>query len=186
MLYPALLLVRAIDAVNRHVGRAVAWLALAMVLVQFALVLMRYVFGLGSVFVQESMIYMHGILFMMAAGYTLLCDGHVRVDVFYREATPRTKAWINLLGVLLLLFPMCAYLAFVGWPYVAAAWAIREGSRETSGIPAIYLLKTVILIFIALLAAQGLSLALKSLFVLAGRPDLVPPEEVDSRQEGQD
>lgn len=186
MLSLAVLLMRVIDAVNRHTGRAVAWLALAMVLVQFSLVLMRYVFGVGSVFVQESMIYMHGILFMMAAGYALLNDGHVRVDVFYREASPRQKAWINLIGVLVLMFPMCAYLAYVGWPYVTAAWAIREGSRETSGIPAIYLLKTVILVFVGLLAAQGLSLIIRSVLVLVGREDLLPPIEEEARQGGEE
>ena len=164
-----LAIVRLIDALNDVVGRAVSWLALFMVLVQFALVIMRYVFGLGSIWIQESLIYAHGTLFMAAAGYTLLVDGHVRVDVFYREAPLRRKALVDLLGVLFLLFPVCALIWWVSMPYVEASWAVREGSRETSGIQAVYLFKTMILVFVVLLALQGLSLAIKSAARLAGR-----------------
>lgn len=160
---------RGIDAVNRRVGRAVAWLALAMVLVQFALVLMRYVFGVGSVMAQEALIYAHALLFLLAAGYTLLSDGHVRVDVFYRPARARTKALIDLVGVLVLLLPFCWLLWDVALPYVEASWRIREGSRETAGLPFVYLLKTAIPAFVLLLALQGLSLALRAITVLAGR-----------------
>ena len=164
-----------IDWLNDTVGRAVSWLTLFMVLVQFALVIMRYVFGVGSILVQESLIYAHGTLFMMAAGYTLLVDGHVRVDIFYRGASPRRKAIVDLLGVLLLLFPFCILMWTFGYPYVMASWAVFEGSRETSGIPYVYLLKSVILVFIVLIALQGVSMALKSILVLAGVPPVGPP-----------
>lgn len=140
-----------------------------MVLVQFALVLMRYVFGIGSVMAQEALIYAHALLFLLAAGYTLLGDGHVRVDIFYRPASPRTKALIDLLGVLVFLFPFCWLLWDVALPYVEASWRIREGSRETAGLPLVFLLKTAIPVFVVLLALQGLSLALRSLEVLTGR-----------------
>jgi len=169
---------RGIDAINRRIGRAVAWLALAMVLVQFALVLMRYVFGVGSVMAQEALIYGHALLFLLAAGYTLLSDGHVRVDVFYRPARARTKALIDLIGVLVLLLPFCWLLWTVALPYVEASWRIREGSRETAGLPFVFLLKTAIPIFVLLLALQGLSLALRAIAVLTrGAPShLAAPE----------
>ena len=164
-----------IDRLNDTVGRTVSWLTLFMVLVQFALVVMRYVFGIGNILVQESLIYAHGTLFMMAAGYTLLVDGHVRVDIFYRGASPRRKAIVDLCGVLFLLTPFCILMLVFAFPYVAASWAVLEGSRETSGLPAVFLLKTVILIFIALVFLQGVSMALKSLLVLRGAPPVAPP-----------
>lgn len=166
-------LVIVIDRLNLHVGRAIAWTALAMVLVQFTVVLMRYVFGVGSIWLQESVIYFHALLFMVGAGYTLLHGGHVRVDIFYREASDKYKAIVDLGGVILLLLPVCALILITAFPYVSASWRILEQSTETSGIPAVYLLKTLILVFGGLLAVQGLSLACRSLLVLMGVP--VPP-----------
>jgi TRAP-type mannitol/chloroaromatic compound transport system permease small subunit len=163
------LFARAIDRLNEAIGVSVAWLALFMVVLEFAVVMMRYVFGLGSVKMQESIVYMHAIVFMVAAGYTLLHNGHVRCDVFYAVASPRRKALIDLIGVFVFLLPMCAVIAWVAWPYVAAAWAVREGSPEGSlGIPGVYLLKSVILVFAGLLALQGLALAARSALCLAG------------------
>lgn len=160
---------RAVDALNEAIGVTVAWVALLMVLLEFVVVLMRYVFGIGSVKMQESIVYMHAIVFMVAAGYTLLHNGHVRCDVFYAAAPPRKKALIDLFGVLVFLLPTCVVILWVGWPYVAAAWAVREGSPEGSlGIPGVYLLKTVILVFAALVALQGLALAARSVLRLAG------------------
>lgn len=167
------LLVRLIDRASERIGVATAWVALAMVLVQFAIVVLRYIYGIGSILLQESVVYMHAFLFLIGAGYTLLRGGHVRVDIFYRNATPRAKAWIDLLGVVAFLLPVCALLWWFSWPYVAASWHVLEGSKETSGIQAVYLLKTLILAFCALVSAQGVSLALRSLLVLAGiEPDL--------------
>ena len=164
-----------IDRINDLVGRTASWLTLFMVLVQFALVVMRYVFGVGNILVQESLIYAHGTLFMLAAGYTLLVDGHVRVDIFYRGASHRRKAMVDLCGVVFLLLPVCFLLWWFSFPYVSASWAVLEGSRETSGLPYVYLLKSVILAFIVLVALQGLSMALKSLLVLSGEPPADPP-----------
>lgn len=161
-------LARLIDALNEHVGRAVAWLALLMVLTQFVVVLMRYVFGVGSVWAQESIVYMHGTMFMLAAGYTLLHNAHVRVDVLYRAASPAFKARVDLLGTIFLLWPVCFLIFHVGLPYVESSWAVREGSRETSGIQGVYLLKSMILLFVVLLALQGLSTLIHALRILAG------------------
>jgi len=159
---------RGIERVNRAVGQAAAWLALFLVLVQFALVLMRYVFGTGSLFMQESLIYAHAMLFMMAAAWTLADNRHVRVDIFYAAASSRGKAAIDLFGVVFFLLPMCWLLWWVGYPYVARSWAVLEGSRETSGIPAIFLLKTVILGFVVTLALQGIVLGLRSAITVFG------------------
>ncbi|CAE7594306.1 unnamed protein product [Symbiodinium microadriaticum] len=147
---------------------AVAWLAVFMVLAQFIVVLMRYVFGLGSIAAQESIVYMHGFLFMLAAGYTLFHNGHVRVDVFYRAASDRYKAWINLLGALLFLLPFCYLIFDASWGYVLSSWEIFEGSRETSGIQAVFLLKTAIPLFAVLVGLQGLSQIIHSIAVLRG------------------
>ena len=161
---------RGIERVNAAIGKAAAWLALFLVLVQFSLVLMRYVFGTGSLFMQESLIYAHAIVFMMAAAWTLAEDGHVRVDIFYSVATPRRQAAINLFGVVVFLLPMCWLLWWVGYPYVARSWSVLEGSRETSGIPAIFLLKTLILVFVVTLALQGLAMGVRAAVAIF-RPD---------------
>ena len=162
-------LAHAIDRLNEAIGVTVAWLALFTVLVEFTVVMMRYVFGIGSVKMQESIVYMHATVFMVAAGYTLLHNGHVRCDIFYAAAPPHRKALIDLIGVIVFLLPMCALIAWVAWPYVAAAWAVGEGSPEGSlGIPGVFVLKTIILVFAGLLALQGIALALHSALRLAG------------------
>lgn len=168
----ALALSRILDRLSERVGGAVSWLAVGLVLLQFALVLMRYVYGLNFVFLQEGLMYMHGTLFLLAAGYTLLHNGHVRVDLLYREADERTKARVNLLGGLLLLMPVCVLLAWAAWPFVEIAWQSREGSTETSGLPFKYLYKSVILVFVALLSLQGVSQILKAALQLSGQAHL--------------
>lgn len=163
------LVARVIDTINDRIGRTVAWLALLMVLTQFVVVVLRYVFGIGSVVMQESIVHMHATLFLVVAGYTLLCNGHVRCDIFYAEATPKRKALVDFFGVFVFLLPMCALIAWTAWPYVASAWAVHEGSPEGGlGIPGVYLLKSTILVFAVLVALQGLALAVHSLLSLCG------------------
>ena len=158
----------ALGRIAETVGNAAAWLALALVLVTFAVVVLRYLFQLGSIAMQESILYLHASLFLLGAAYTLKRDGHVRVDIFYRGFTPRGKALVDLLGSLLLLLPVCSFLLWVSWDYVAGAWALREGSPEAGGLPFVYLLKTLIPLAAALLILQGVSQALASLGTLAG------------------
>lgn len=155
-----------IDGLNGAIGRGAAWLALAIVLVQFAVVILRYVLGIGSIWLQESILYAHAALFLLAAAWTLQAGGHVRVDVFYSDATPRTKAMIDLAGALLLLLPFTAVLLWFAWPYAARSWAILEHSRETSGLPTVYLLKTLIPLFAVMMALQGIAQAIRALDVL--------------------
>jgi TRAP-type mannitol/chloroaromatic compound transport system permease small subunit len=160
-----------IDRLTTAIGRAVSWLALAIVLTQFALVVARYGFGRGSIWVSEAVIYGHATLFMLAAAWTLRLGGHVRVDVFYAEATPRTKAKIDLAGALLLLLPFALVLIWLSVPYAARSWTILERSQESSGLPLVFVLKTVIPLFAILMALQGLAQAIRAVQVLAGSTD---------------
>src|SRR5262252_1549904 len=107
-----------IDRLSTAIGRAVAWCLLFMVLAEFALVLMRYVLGVGSIWLQESVVYAHASVFMLAAAWTLAADAHVRVDIFYADASPRTKALVDLFGALLLLLPFALTLVYLSLPYV--------------------------------------------------------------------
>jgi TRAP-type mannitol/chloroaromatic compound transport system permease small subunit len=156
-----------IDRLNAAVGRAAAWLALFVVVVQFGVVLLRYGLGAGSIWLTESILYAHAALFMLAAAWTLREGGHVRVDVFYERAAPRTRAWIDLFGALLLLLPFMLVLLWFAWPYVARAWAIFERSREASGLPGVFLVKTLIPLFALLMALQGVSQAIRAANVLS-------------------
>jgi TRAP-type mannitol/chloroaromatic compound transport system permease small subunit len=151
-----------IDRLNAAIGRAAAWLVLAVVVLQFALVVARYLFGLGSVWLTETVIYAHSALFMLAAAWTLRAGGHVRVDVFYAEASLRTKACIDLVGALLLLLPFMLVLIWLSLPYVARSWAILERSQEASGLPLVFVLKTLIPLFALLMALQGIAQAIRA------------------------
>jgi TRAP-type mannitol/chloroaromatic compound transport system permease small subunit len=157
-----------LDRINRVAGGVTMWAALAMVLVQFAIVLMRYVFGYTSIFINESVLYLHASLFMLGAGYTFLVGGHVRVDIFYAKASARTKALIDIFGHLLLLAPATLMLLYWSWPTVSRSWAIREGAMSVGGIPASYLLKTLIPAFCILLLVQGLSALIRDVIRLVG------------------
>ena len=151
-----------IDRLNAAIGRSAAWFCLFVVVVQFAVVVLRYAFGIGSIWLSESIIYGHAALFTMAAAWTLREGGHVRVDVFYADAMPRTRALIDLCGSIFLLLPFMLVLAWFALPYVARSWAILETSPETSGIPAVFLLKTLIPLFAMLMALQGIAQAIRA------------------------
>lgn len=165
-----------VDWINERVGRAAAWLTLAMVLITFAVVILRYVFSIGFVWLQESYVWLHGVVFMLGAGYTLLHDGHVRVDIFYREASPRGKAIIDLMGALLLLLPFVVMIVWVSWPYALVSWQRLEGSREAGGLPGLFLLKSVLVAFCVLLGLQGLAMAAQAILALAGHVRAPSPE----------
>lgn len=161
-----------IDRFDAWIGRAAAWAVLAMMVVQFAIVVLRSAFGFGSLWLQESLHYLLAILVLLTAGWTLRSDGHVRVDIFYADATARTKAKVDLAGALLLLIPFMAAVIWFSWPYVRRAWTIMEGSREAGGIPLVFLLKSSILLFAALMLLQGLAQAVRAALTLlsANRP----------------
>ena len=160
-----------IDRLVAAIGRAVIWLSLFLVLVQFAVVFLRYALGIGSIWLAESVIYLHAALFMLAAAWTLQQNGHVRVDVFYSKASPRTKAAVDLMGSLLLLLPFMAVILWFAVPYVSRSWSILERSREASGLPLVYVLKTLIPLFAILMGLQGISQAIRaSLILRSGAP----------------
>ena len=156
-----------IDRLTTLIGRTAAWLVLVIVLLQFALVVARYLFGLGSIWLTETVIYAHAALFMLAAAWTLRAGGHVRVDVFYAEASPRTRAVIDLAGALTLLLPFALVLLWLSLPFAARSWAILERSQETSGLPLVFVLKTLIPVFAVLMALQGIAQAIKAANALA-------------------
>jgi TRAP-type mannitol/chloroaromatic compound transport system permease small subunit len=155
-----------IDRLNGAIGRTVAWACLLVVVVQFTVVVMRYALGLGSIWLTETIIYGHAAVFMLASAWTLRDGGHVRVDIFYADAGPRRRALIDLCGALLLLLPFMLVLLWFALPYVSRSWAILETSRETSGLPWVYLLKTLIPAFAVLMALQGISQAIRAAHVL--------------------
>lgn len=152
-----------IDRLTGLIGRGVAWLTLAMVLVTFLVVALRYLFDSGYIWMQESVVWMHALVFLLAAAYTLREDEHVRVDIFYRKFTGRTRAWIDLLGTILLLMPGMLFVFITSLDFVAQSWRVHETSAEAGGLPALYLLKTAIPVAALLLMLQGLAVALRSL-----------------------
>lgn len=163
-----------LEGVQRAVGHAIAWLVVAMAVLTFGIVVLRYVFSLGWVWLQELVVYLHAALFMCAAGYTLLVHGHVRVDVFFRDLGPENRARVDFYGTLVLLFPVCLMLLWFGVPYVFDSWVRLEGSPEAGGIPAVFVLKSLILVLPLLLLLQGSAVALRSWLTMHGAP--VPAE----------
>lgn len=155
-----------IDRLNEGLGRMVSWLTLFMVLMQFAIVVFHYIFREGSIFLQESLLYMHSMIFLAGAAYTLKHNGHVRVDVIYSRLSDKAKAWVNLVGSVIFLFPVLGVIGWMAWPYVFNSWQILEGSIETSGIQAVYLLKSMIILFVVSMALQAVSLMCHALLTI--------------------
>lgn len=155
-----------IDHTNNAIGRCGAWFALLMVMASLVIVVLRYAFQIGSIALQESVMYINALVFTLGAAYTLKEQGHVRVDIFYSKFSQRSKAIVDIIGVLLFLFVSAAFIAWSSWDYVSVSWRIRESSAEASGLPYIYLLKSTIYLLISLLSLQGLSELIKSINVL--------------------
>lgn len=157
-----------IDRANALIGRGIAWLTLAMVVVTVLVVLLRYLFSTGWIAMQESITYMHALVFMLGAAYALQRDAHVRVDIFYQRLSVRGRAWVDLLGSLLLLVPFCLFVIVTSWDYVSVSWTLLEGSREAGGLPGVFLLKSCIPVMALLVLLQGLATVLRSTLLLAG------------------
>lgn len=149
-----------VSSINRRIGRAVSWLTLAMVLIYFIVVLLRYLFSMGSIALQESVTYLHAMVFMLAAAWTLTQDAHVRVDIFYSRWGARGKAWSDLAGSLLLLLPVSAFILFASIEFVSESWRVRETSAQPGGLAYVYLLKTLILVMSVQLLLQSLAQAI--------------------------
>lgn len=160
-----------LDRVNNAVGRVVMWLAVLLVLVQFAVVLLRYGFSTSLIQMQEGVIYLHATLFMLAIAYTMLHEGHVRVDILYAGWSRRRRAAVDLAGVLLAVIPFALLVLWTCWPFVAAAWRIREGAIAYGGIPYQYLLKSLIPAMAVLLLLQAVGHLCRCVLTLAGARD---------------
>lgn len=152
-------------------GRVVSWFTLLLVLLAFGLVLARYVANVGWIAGQETLLWLHSLIFLIGASYALRHGAHVRVDLLHQRLSSRARAAVDLAGTLVFLLPFCAFLLWVSLDYVGASWAVHEGSREPGGLPAVFLLKSVIPIAAALLALQGVALALRCLLALRAPPD---------------
>ena len=158
--------VHTLDTLTDFSGRLLAWLALAMALLMAAIVVLRYGFDFNSIRMQEAVTYMHGSLFLLGAAYALKQGAHVRVDIFYRNFSPRGQAWVNSLGGVVFLLPLCLFIIGSSWNYVAESWAIMETSPEPGGIPAVFLLKSLIPLMALNLLLQGLADILRNTLVL--------------------
>ena len=165
----------AIDWLNERVGRCIAWLTLSMVLVTVVIVVLRYGFNVGYIWMQESVRFMYAAVFLLGAGYTLKHDAHVRVDMLYERMPLRRKAWVDLLGTVFFLLPVCFAVIYYSWDYVLNSWADFEGSIEERGLHAVYLLKTCIWLFAGLLMLQGIATIIRNARRLA-----VPSESTSS------
>jgi TRAP-type mannitol/chloroaromatic compound transport system permease small subunit len=159
---PLFRLADGIDRLTAGIGRLVAWVLLFVVVVQFALVIGRYALDFGSIRLSETVIYAHAAVFLLAAAWTLQAGGHVRVDVFYAQASSRTRALVDLIGALMLLLPFALVLLWLSIPYAANSWAILERSQESSGLPLVFVLKSFVPLFALLMALQGVSQAIKA------------------------
>ncbi|MCG6887316.1 MAG: TRAP transporter small permease subunit [Proteobacteria bacterium] len=166
------------NRISEQAGRAVAVLTGLMVLVTFTVVVLRYGFNLGWISMQESIVYLYATNFMLGMAYTLQRDGHVRVDIIYQKFGPRGRAWVNLLGTMFLLLPMCGFILWTSWDYVAESWAVLETSSEAGGLPWVYLLKSLLLVMPALLLVQGLAMLAESLLTLLGQATKGPHDGV--------
>ncbi len=160
---------KGIDTLNTWVGNCVAWSTAVVVVVVFVDVVMRYAFKISFVFTQELEWHLFAFIFLMGAGYTLLKDGHVRVDIFYQRCSPKSQAWINLIGVIFFLIPGCYMIIATSLKFVYNAWLVMEGSPDPGGIPYRYLLKACIPAGFSLVLLQGISLGIKSYLTIIGR-----------------
>jgi TRAP-type mannitol/chloroaromatic compound transport system permease small subunit len=172
---PLLALADGIDAAARLLGRAVKWLAVLLVLVQFTVVVIRYAFGSSFIMMQESVVYLHAALFMLAIGYVYMLDAHVRVDFFYAGWSERRKAWTDLIGVLVTVLPFCWLLVWASWGYVSRSFMMGEGPMAVGGLPFTPYLKALILVMAGLLALQSLSVMIRALGVITGATDKLFP-----------
>ena len=171
--------VQGLEAINQFIGQTIAWATLLMVLMTFMVVVMRYAFSMTFIAIDESVVYLHALVFLLGAAYTLQKDEHVRVDVFYRGFSLKTRVWIDFIGTLVFLIPVCVYIFVMSYDYVSLSWRISETSTEAGGLPLVYLLKSLLLVMPALMLIQGLAWLLSQanfLFFKGPAPKLHNPD----------
>ena len=167
-----------LERISELTGSVMAWLTVLMVLGTFVIVVLRYVFDLGWISMQESIVWMHAAVFMLGASYTLKHNEHVRVDIFYRRTTAERRAWVNVVGTVVFLLPLAGFVAVTSWDYVSTSWAIREASREAGGLPFPFvpIMKSLIPATAVLLILQGIADLIGAVLVLTRvvRPEAEP------------
>lgn len=156
-----------IDSLNYFLCRLVSWFTLFMVLLTFLIVVLRYGFNMGWIAMQESVMYFHGMVFLVGAAHTLRVNEHVRVDIFYRSFTQKKQAKVDIFGSLFLLMPVNLFIFFISFDYVMLAWKILEDSQEAGGIPAVFLLKSLILVFAFTMVLQGIAEVVRNILKLS-------------------
>lgn len=176
--------VRWISALNWLVGQLLSWLALGCVVVCFAVVVQRYFFDISILWMQDLYVWLSGAMFTGVAGFALLRNDHVRVDIFYAPAAVRRKAIADLAGVVVFLIPFVTIVLIYGWPYVARSWRLYEASSNVGGMPGFFVLKSFVIVFAVLVGLQGLAMAARAILVLAGREQLLPAELRYKTEEG--
>ena len=177
-----ILLIQLIDTINEKVGRFVAWLTVVMVFNVFIVVVLRYTFSIGWIWMQELYVWTHAVVFLLGAGYTLLHEGHVRIDLIYRDASVRYKAMVNIFGCLFLAAPLLILLFDRSLPLISRSWVNFEKSAEAGGMEGVFLLKTVIAVFSVLFVLQFLSMLLRNLLILLGHEVPNPHQEDDKKE----
>lgn len=159
-------LIRILDNLAELLGKSIAWLTLLMMLVTCIVVVARYLLNMGSIAIQESVMYMHGVVFMLGIGYTLKHQNHVRVDIIYQRMSPRVRAVIDIIGTLIFLFPVSSFIFFASLDYVALSWSFGESSAQPGGLPGTYVIKALIPTMAFLLFLQGFADLLRNVAVL--------------------
>lgn len=166
-------LIKKLESISTLIGRSISYLLLAMMLIMVAIVVMRYLFNEGSIALQESVTYFHVAVFVFGMGYTLQENAHVRVDIFYHKMSEKNQALVNIFGSLFLLVPFCLFSLWVSFPYVQRSWILAEKSADAGGIPAVYLLKSLLIVLALVLLFQALIELLKNIQVIK-RKDTSP------------
>lgn len=156
-----------IDSFHQVLCQLISWFTLFMVLLTFLIVVLRYGFNLGWIAMQESVMYLHGMVFLLGAAHTLRVNEHVRVDIFYRSFSPQKQAKVDIFGSLILLMPVNLFIFFISFDYVMSAWRILEDSQEAGGIPALFLLKSLILVFSCIMVLQGIAEVIRNILQIS-------------------
>ena len=178
-----------LESITVFIGRIAASFSLLIMTLTFIIVILRYIFNTGqlhilgwqfsAIAIDETVIYLHAALFMLASAATLRDNAHVRVDVFYRNFSSQSKSLVNILGTLFLLIPMSSVILWTSLDYVTISWQINEHSQEANGLPYLFILKGMIPGMAILLLLQGLADITKHLLHLLGKA----PFPADHHQE---
>ncbi|WP_158215767.1 TRAP transporter small permease subunit [Notoacmeibacter marinus] len=164
----AVAVLRWLEGFNIKIGNVVCWLALGCALFCFLVVILRYAFGIGVIWMQELYVWQHALLFILGSGPALTHDKHIRVDLITESRSDKTRAALELLGICFLLFPFIAFIALTAWPFVLTSWATGETTGQSGGLSGVYLLKGSLLIFVLLLGLQGIVGLIRNTLVLSG------------------